>query len=203
MPTAINSLAEACSIYSEEVEEGSEQRNEALHWYGKALLEWARMEGQVFEYAMEGFDLGEAEEPKVEVEEGELSREKQAEIEHKVAGALEHIYASHDNIAKIHTDVDMESEEESEESEDDSEDSEIEDESVEEGLAEPSNLELAWEVLEVARLGFSKAGNQAALAEVYLNLAEVSVENQDYGWAEQDFTACLDIKKSLLPADSR
>ena len=77
MPTAISVLAEACTIFSEE---GSEQGNEAFHWYGKGLLEGVRMEGQVFEYAMEGFDLGEAEEPKVEVEEGEVSREEQAEI---------------------------------------------------------------------------------------------------------------------------
>ena len=107
--TAISSLAEACSIFSEELEEGSEQGTEAFHWYGKRLLEWVRMEGQVFEYAMEGFDLGEAEEPKVEVEEGEVSREKQAEIENKVAGALEENYDSHNTSAKIHMDVDMES----------------------------------------------------------------------------------------------
>ena len=73
----------------------------------------------------------------------------------------------------------------------------------EEELAEPRNLELAWEVLEVARLGYSKTGDKAAMAEVYLDLGEVSMENQDYGRAEQDFAACLDIKKSLLPADSR
>ena len=146
MPTAISALAEACTIFSEE---GSEQGNEASHWYGKGLLEGVRMEGQVFEYAMEGFDLGEAEEPKVEVEEGEVSREEQAEIEDKVAGALEENYDSHDTAAKIHMDVDMESEESSSESEDDSEDSEtgeddseVEDESVEEELAKPSNLEL-------------------------------------------------------------
>ena len=107
------------------------------------------MEGGVFEYAMQAFDLGEAEEPKVEVEEGEVSREEQAEIEDKVAGALEENYDSHDTAAKIHMDVDMESEESSSESEDDSEDSEtgeddseVEDESVEEELAKPSNLEL-------------------------------------------------------------
>ena len=205
MPTACSSLAEACSIYSDELGESSKQSAMAFHWYGKALLELARMEGVVFEYAMEGFDLGEAEEPKVEVEEGELSREEQAEIEDKVAGALEENYDWHNDVAK------SESEEESEESEDDSEDSEtgeddseVEDESMEEELAEPSNLELAWEVLEVARLGYSKAGSPfAAMAEVYLDLGEVSVENQDYGRAEQDFAACLNIKKSLLPADSR
>jgi hypothetical protein len=78
----------------------------------------------------------------------------------------------------------MESEEFSE-SKDEHEDAEIGDEveyeSVEEKLAELSNLELAWEVLEVAKLGYSKAGIKAALAEVYLDLGDVSVENQDYG----------------------
>ena len=49
------------------------------------------MEGRVFEYVMEGFDLGE-EEAKVEVEEDELSREERAEIEDKVAGALKENY---------------------------------------------------------------------------------------------------------------
>ena len=55
----------------------------------------------------------------------------------------------------------------------------------EEELAKPRNLELAWEVLEVARLGYIKAGSSfAAMAEVYLDLGEVSVENQDYGRAK-------------------
>ena len=55
---------------------------------------------------------------------------------------------------------------------------------MEEELAEPSNLALAWEVLELARLGYSKA----AFAKIYLDLGDVSVENQDYGQA-------VDIKK--------
>ena len=41
------------------------------------------------------------------------------------------------------------------------------------------------------------------LAKLYLKLGEVSVENQDYGRAQRDFRACLDIKKFLLLADSR
>ena len=80
----------------------------------------------------------------------------------------------------------MESEEEFSESKDEHEDteigdddSEVEDESVEEELSESSNLELAWEVLEGAKLGYSKARNKAA--EMYLDVGVVSVKNQDYG----------------------
>lgn len=54
-------------------------------------------------------------------------------------------------------------------------------ETEEEELADPSNLELAWEVLKMARPGYCKAGNKAALAKVYLDMGEVSVKNQDYG----------------------
>ena len=74
-----------------------------------------------------------------------------------------------------------ESKDEHEDAEIGDDDSEVEYESVEEELAELSNLELAWEVLEVVKLGYSKAGIKAALAEVYLDLGDVSVENQDYG----------------------
>ena len=43
---------------------------------------------------------------------------------------------------------------------------EVEEESVEEELAESSNLELAWKVLEEARLGYSKTGNKEGMAEI-------------------------------------
>ena len=33
----------------------------------------------------------------------------------------------------------------------------------------------------MARPGYCKAGSEAALAEVYLDMEEVSVKNQDYG----------------------
>ena len=33
---------------------------QAYHQYGRALLSWSRMEGEVFEHAMSGFDLGES-----------------------------------------------------------------------------------------------------------------------------------------------
>ena len=45
-------------------------------------------------------------------------------------------------------------------------DSEVDEESLEEELAKLSNLELAWKVLEVARLGYIKAGNKEAMAEI-------------------------------------
>ena len=70
----------------------------------------------------------------MKVEEGELSREEQVEIEN-----------------------------DSEDSETGEDDSEAKDESGEEELVERSNLEVAWEALEVARLGFTKLDDSEAL----------------------------------------
>jgi len=168
------------------------------------LLEWARIESDVFEHAMGGFDLGEGEEPEVEVEGTEdMTKDERVEVEEAVGGALEENYDSHENAARIHFEVQSEDSESGEdsESEGDSEDSETSDDEGErevgEEISEPSNLELSWEMLELARLSFTKTGQKEQLAEVYLDLGRVSMENQDYSQAVQDFRQGLDIKKAL------
>ena len=168
------------------------------------MLEWARIESDVFEHAMGAFDLGEAEEPEVEVEGTEdMTKDEKVEVEEAVGGALEENYDAHDNAARIHFEVESEDSESGEdsESEGDSEDSETSEEEGErevvEEISEPSNLELSWEMLELARLSFTKTGQKEQLAEVFLDLGRVSMENQDYSQAVQDFSQGLDIKKAL------
>ena len=174
------------------------------------MLEWARIESEVFEHAMGGFDLGESEEPKVEVEGTEdMTKDERVEVEEAVGGALEENYESHDIAAKIHLEVESEDGESDDDSEsdEDSEDSETSEDEAEaevgEEIFEPSNLELSWEMLELARLSFTKTGDKDQLAEVYLDLGRVSMENQDYSLAVQDFTQGLEIKKSSRSTDSR
>ena len=70
-------------------------------------------------------------------------------------------------------------------------------------IFEPTNLELSWEMLELARLGFTKTGDKEQLAEVYLDLGQVCMENQDYDLAVMDFGESLKLKKVLVPTDSR
>ena len=182
---------------------------QAYHQYGRALLAWSRMEGEVFEHAMSGFDLGESEEPKVEVEDTEnLTNDEKKEIEDGVCEALDENYDTHTTIADCHyneaSDSEESSDEDSEESETSEDESEAEAEDVEETeMFEPTNLELSWEMLELARLGFAKTGEKEQLAEVYLDLGQVAIENQDYDLAVADFGESLKLKKTLLPADSR
>merc|ERR1711983_337414 len=83
---------------------------------------------------------------------------------------------------------------------------------------DPSNLQLAWEMLELAKMvlteqleGENKAGLteearsslEKRLFETYLILGEVSLENENYPQAVEDLSICLEKQKAVLPEDSR
>jgi len=76
---------------------------------------------------------------------------------------------------------------------------------------EPSNLQLAWEMLELAKVVYSKqlesgADNKTDLEErlisIMLALGEVSIENENYKQAVEDIQECLK-KEESLPKDAR
>ena len=76
---------------------------------------------------------------------------------------------------------------------------------------EPSNLQLAWEMLELAKVVYSKqleagADNKTQLEErlvsTMLALGEVSIENENYKQAVEDIQECLK-KQENLPKDAR
>merc|ERR1711971_886896 len=80
---------------------------------------------------------------------------------------------------------------------------------------DPSNLQLAWEILELAKSCFSKHADslpadsenrmeiESKLSETYQTLGEVSIENENYPQATEDLTMCLRRRQDLLPEDSR
>merc|ERR1712181_10227 len=76
---------------------------------------------------------------------------------------------------------------------------------------EPSNLQLAWEMLELAKVVYTKqietgAENKSEMGEKLcssiLALGEVSIENENYSQAVEDIKLCLEKQKNL-PKDSR
>merc|ERR1719319_2169793 len=93
-------------------------------------------------------------------------------------------------------------EEEAMETEKPSEEKHIEEE-------DPSHLQRAWEMLELAKNIYSRmAGIPANIRTLYvcdtlLALGEVSVENKNYSQAVEDFTSCLEKRKDKLPNDMR
>merc|ERR1712029_1203333 len=78
---------------------------------------------------------------------------------------------------------------------------------------EPSNLQLSWEMLEMAKIVYSKqievCGDGAKMLELeerlcstILLLGEVSIENENYKQAVDDIKTCLE-KQVNMPKDSR
>jgi len=77
---------------------------------------------------------------------------------------------------------------------------------------EPSNLQLAWEMLELAKVAYSKqietsdADNkrecEEMLCKTMMALGEVSIENENYCQAVEDMQMCLK-KREAMPKDSR
>jgi len=79
---------------------------------------------------------------------------------------------------------------------------------------DPSNLQLAWEMLELAKVAYTnkvesltkdeeKRPIQMKVCETLLTLGEVSLENETYEQAVVDITECLAKRKALHKADSR
>lgn len=79
---------------------------------------------------------------------------------------------------------------------------------------DPSNLQLAWEMLELAKVAYTnkvdaltkeeeKRPIQMKVCETLLTLGEVSLENETYDQAVVDITECLTKRKDLHAADSR
>merc|ERR1712142_747759 len=83
---------------------------------------------------------------------------------------------------------------------------------------DPSKLQLAWEMLELAKMVFKeqlegskkdsisqqlKAILEKRLCETFLTLGEVSLENENYVQAVEDLNLCLERQKATLPSDSR
>ncbi|XP_074525144.1 histone-binding protein N1/N2-like isoform X1 [Halichoeres trimaculatus] len=102
--------------------------------------------------------------------------------------------------------------EEHEDAEDDDDDDDDDDE--EDGEAngqekeedDVGNLQLAWEMLEVAKVIYKRKDSkddQLMAAQTYLKLGEVSAESGNYPQALDDFQECLTLQLKHLPPHSR
>ncbi|XP_055077518.1 nuclear autoantigenic sperm protein [Periophthalmus magnuspinnatus] len=91
---------------------------------------------------------------------------------------------------------------------DDEEDEEDEEERGEKNGEEEEvgNLQLAWEMLEVAKVIYKRKDtieDQLMAAQAYLKLGEVSAESGNYPQALEDFQECLTLQLKHLPPHSR
>ncbi|XP_034439501.1 histone-binding protein N1/N2-like isoform X2 [Hippoglossus hippoglossus] len=104
-----------------------------------------------------------------------------------------------------------EQDEEEEEEDDDDDDDDDDDEDGEKNgqnkeEEEVGNLQLAWEMLEVAKFIYKRKESkdeQLMAAQTYLKLGEVSAESGNYPQALEDFQECLTLQLKHLPSHSR
>ncbi|XP_026169378.1 histone-binding protein N1/N2-like isoform X2 [Mastacembelus armatus] len=71
---------------------------------------------------------------------------------------------------------------------------------------EVGNLQLAWEMLEVAKVIYKRKEtkeDQLMAAQAHLKLGEVSAESGNYSQALEDFQECLKLQVKHLDSDSR
>merc|ERR1719250_379770 len=178
---------------------------EAYFYYGKALLELSRVESGVLGNALDGVDMEtkttDTKDSLVEDIEAMTTDEK-SEIEEKVADALEENFEKHDVVARAHTGDNTEEESEEDEVMGEQDGDEMETD-AEKAVAEAGNLEQAWQMFDLAKVIYGKAGDVAKECESLTFLGEVSLENSNFKQAVEDLTLCLAKRIKALPADSR
>ena len=138
---------------------------EAFYFYGKALLAMSRIESMVLDNAFEGVDI---EEDSTEGEQVEgttaMTKDELLEIEDAVTDAFEENYEEHDRVARAHVFEDSEGSEASDSEDSDgsgteteeSEDEEMLTEAEQEEQEEVGDLQMAWEMLELAKNAWTK-----------------------------------------------
>jgi len=178
IPAATSCLAEACELLAADCGEKAPECGEAYYFYGKALLEMARLENLVLGNALQGVPETEDINTSPQVEDpAKMTEEERAHVEEKVDEALEeNLDACEESESPLLrevvgaadpadtqessvTDDKTEVEEVVDSQEDGTEDEcehadDTEAAAVHEAKAkeEPSSLQLAWEVLELSKI---------------------------------------------------
>ncbi|XP_075566978.1 nuclear autoantigenic sperm protein isoform X1 [Pelecanus crispus] len=157
----------------------------------------------------EGKELSDDMEEKAEVAAKVEKEEKKDDLMEEGEGA---------KVEKEEKDDLMEEGEETEESEEDDKENDkaeddkeneltVEDKSLQESEEdEIGNLELAWDMLELAKVIYKRQETKEAqlhAAQAHLKLGEVSIESENYVQAIEEFQACLALQQKYLEAHDR
>lgn len=200
---AVTSLALACELLGKHYGETAFECGEAYYYYGKALLDLARQEGGVIDTIN-----GDSESEK-------NKEEGQAETPDST-GNIDEENEKLNNETTNSEDKEISPVKETEDT----------DEDVQEDEEEPSNLQLSWEMLELAKSILMKqaesiqvvnaaddteAEEKARLksdvenrvSDTFQTLGELSLENENYTQAVEDLDTCLERRQQMMPEDCR
>lgn len=210
-PSAVASLQEACELLGKIYGETAKECGEAYLCYGRALLELARQETGVLGNALESEE--EQDDDDDDDDDGEEDKSQEGEEGDAAAG---------DKAAgEVEEDVEEDLEKPEPALKDDIEPAPSEPSTSTAGPSgssapkdeeEVPNLQLAWEVLELAKIIFQKQAEEGGensrecrlkVADVLLKLGEISLESDNCEQAVEDLGQCLAIQRELLEPDSR
>jgi len=206
-------LGSASELFAKVFGETGEECGEAYLLYGKALLNVSIMENEVLGNALDGMELEDDSKSLPQVESPtKLDEKEKVAVVNDVAKAFNEHFNAHNVLAKHHF-------------AEDSDDSEVEDVNMdtdssnspskpESASAEDtSNLQLAWEMLELAKIIYERKSKDvvpekkrevlSALWDATSGLGEVAMEVGNFSQALEEFSSCLEARKAVLPTDSR
>uniref|UniRef100_A0A8C5K0L8 Nuclear autoantigenic sperm protein n=1 Tax=Jaculus jaculus TaxID=51337 RepID=A0A8C5K0L8_JACJA len=176
IPAAVNAFQEAASLLGNKYGETSNECGEVFFYY--------RMKNGVLGNALEG----------VHVEEEEEKTEDESLVE------------KNDNVDEEETEGSEEEDKDNDKAEEIPNESVVENKSLQENEEETGNLELAWDMLDLAKIIFKRQETrevQLCASQAHLKLGEVSVESENYIQAVEEFQACLNLQEQYLEAHDR
>lgn len=192
-PNAVGTLGDACAKLDEMYGYLADECADAYFCYGRALLELAREDSNVLGTEPEKEDSEDGEEE--EGDEGEEEKDK-----------LDKDGTSAEKVEKDGTAGKENDENESKDKEtpaDETIDTTKEGNEDDEDKDNVDNLQLAWEVFELAKKIFERQNAKGKLADTYLYLGEVQLESENYNGAIDDMKRCIEVQKEILPPDHR
>lgn len=183
-PTAVQALSLASEMLAAEHGDKHDSLGDVYYYYGKALLELSREESE---------PLGDAVTKKIEEDsdsdeadtapEEETAAEKKPEEAKVVNGEVKENGEAGPSSGEKKADGD----------------------STEDGEEEPSDLQVAWEVLELAKIIYENRGESGKrnLAETLVVLGEVSLESENFESAVTDIARGLEIMLEFKEKNQR
>lgn len=206
-------LGSASELFAKVFGETGEECGEAYLLYGKALLNVSIMENEVLGNALDGMELEDDSKSLPQVESPtKLDEKEKVAVMNDVAKAFNEHFNAHNVLAKHHFAEDSDdSEVEDVDMDTDSSNSPSKPESA--SAEDTSNLQLAWEMLELAKMIYERKSKDvvpekkrevlSALWEATSGLGEVAMEVGNFSQALEEFSSCLEKRKAVLPTDSR
>lgn len=229
--SAAEVLAKACELLAKEHGDTADQCAEAYLWYGQALLGLSRDESGVLGDGMPGSgnvdDDDEEQDDDDNNDDNEQTEQncepEKSKTEHNEAEStsMEADTSTKEAESKPAQSTTSDAPGTSSEVTDNAEPSTSNDDANDESVVnmdsedDVDNLQLAWEMLDLARSILSRraagggegagggAGARALLADTHLALGEVALESETYDKAVLDMQSCLEIQKELYHSDDR